>query len=106
MDRPGLGSPPQALRLDRTMPRICSAAGLVPLRAMLERNFRQSSPSPSADHTCSASAVARASVIRDAGQGPAATIRWEGEVKRRESVRPTEFTSKKKERRSRRRDSS
>lgn len=33
------------LRLDRTKPFICSAAELVLSRALLERNFEQSSPS-------------------------------------------------------------
>lgn len=59
----------QALRLDRTKSRLCSAAELVPFEASLERNFEQSSPSAPvatekqqvADRICSASASARSS---------------------------------------------
>ena len=47
MARPGLGLPAQVRRLDRTKPRICSPAELVPSRALLERNFKQSSASAS-----------------------------------------------------------
>lgn len=66
----GCGSPAQTLRLDRTRPLICSAAELVPFAMEHERNFTQSSPSAFAEATaeriCSASAVSRASCIRDA----------------------------------------
>jgi hypothetical protein len=56
----------QTFRLDRTKPLICSAAELVPFRAVLEWNFEQSSP-PRCVRICSASAVTPSlRVMRDA----------------------------------------
>jgi hypothetical protein len=42
---------------DRAMPRIWLDCGTFPSRAMLERNFGQSSSSTSVERICSASAV-------------------------------------------------
>ena len=51
-----------ARRLDHTRLHSCSVAELVPSTASAGRNFEQSSPSATADLSCSASVVTRAFV--------------------------------------------
>ena len=54
--------PCSARRLDHTRLHSCSVAELVPSTASAGRNFEQSSPSATADLSCSASVVTRAFV--------------------------------------------
>jgi hypothetical protein len=63
--------PYSARRLDHTRLHSCSVAELVPSTASAGRNFEQSSPSATADLSCSASVVTRA-FVRFAMQIPAA----------------------------------
>jgi len=76
----------QTFRLDRNKPLICSAAELVPFRAVLERNFEQSSP-PRGGRICWASAVIRASVSCTT-QAPTVTqVMFAGRYKRKKRRR-------------------
>lgn len=66
--------PAQTLRLDRTKPRLCSAAELAPSNGSAEMRLRQSSPS--AARTAFARQVTVPSAPRFAIQATAATCGW------------------------------